>query len=576
MPVLSGSYDIAIRSIRRVSPLLARADAKIASGIRGREEATARLRSWALDCRDESAPLVWTHAPSVGEGLQARAVLSSLLAGVPELQAVYTFFSPSAERLAETYPADVCTYLPWDVQAELDALLEELTPSVVSFTKTEVWPGLTAAATGRDIPVILCAATLAEGAGRLRLGARQLLRPTFSRLSRVLAIASEDAERFALLGVGPDRIDVTGDPGVDSAWMRAQQADPEAPFMAPFLSDDRPTLVAGSTWPSDEDVVLPAVKSLKLRFPHLRAIIAPHEPSSEHLDRLEAEVVDAGMTSVRLSHVEAHGDDGGADVVVVDRIGVLAHLYMVGQVAYVGGGFRRAGLHSVLEPAAVARPVLFGPGYGGSRAALDLAAAGGGTSIPGVSDLVAAVSNLLEDPYRREQIGAMASGYIERHRGAAEATARILAQYLQATQVDFGAPEPLGDDALRVRMDPQTEFELRPPDPDPEEIPEISVKELSRRLEEGDELALVDVREPHEREIADLPEVGQMRIPLGQLLDRTGELERSAPLILYCRSGSRSGWATRELRALGFQNVWNLKGGLLAWKADVDPSIQAY
>ena len=109
-----------------------------------------------------------------------------------------------------------------------------------------------------------------------------------------------------------------------------------------------------------------------------------------------------------------------------------------------------------------------------------------------------------------------------------------------------------------------------------EEIPEILVAELDRRLGRGDELALVDVREPHEREIADLPEVGQQRIPLGQLLDRVSELDREMPLILYCRSGSRSGWATRELRALGFGNVWNLKGGLLAWKEEVDPSIQAY
>jgi adenylyltransferase/sulfurtransferase len=108
------------------------------------------------------------------------------------------------------------------------------------------------------------------------------------------------------------------------------------------------------------------------------------------------------------------------------------------------------------------------------------------------------------------------------------------------------------------------------------ELPEISVTELDERLERGDQLSLVDVREPHEREIADLPEVGQLRIPLGQLLDRVSELERDVPVILYCRSGSRSGWATQELRALGFENVWNLEGGLLAWKDDVDPSIPAY
>ena len=109
-----------------------------------------------------------------------------------------------------------------------------------------------------------------------------------------------------------------------------------------------------------------------------------------------------------------------------------------------------------------------------------------------------------------------------------------------------------------------------------EKLPEISATELNERLGRGDELALVDVREPYEREIADLPEVRQLRIPIDQLLGRISELDREAPLILYCRSGSRSGWATQELLALGFDNVWNLKGGLLAWKEEVDSSIQAY
>ena len=90
-----------------------------------------------------------------------------------------------------------------------------------------------------------------------------------------------------------------------------------------------------------------------------------------------------------------------------------------------------------------------------------------------------------------------------------------------------------------------------------EKLPEISATELNERLGRGDELALVDVREPYEREIADLPEVRQLRIPIDQLLGRVSELDREAPLILYCRSGSRSGWATQELLALGFDNVWN-------------------
>ena len=107
-------------------------------------------------------------------------------------------------------------------------------------------------------------------------------------------------------------------------------------------------------------------------------------------------------------------------------------------------------------------------------------------------------------------------------------------------------------------------------------IPEITPKELQARLDRKDPIVLVDVREPHEAVIADLPEVGQHRIPLLQLPARVGELDPAAELIIYCRSGARSGRATLDLKALGYARVFNLKGGVLKWREDVDPSMRAY
>jgi len=107
-------------------------------------------------------------------------------------------------------------------------------------------------------------------------------------------------------------------------------------------------------------------------------------------------------------------------------------------------------------------------------------------------------------------------------------------------------------------------------------FPEITPTDLHRKMERGDRLLLVDVRELDEKEIADLPEVGQLRIPLGEFLDRIEELDPNEEIVLYCRSGSRSGWAARHLVARGYPRIWNLKGGLLGWKFEVDPSIEAY
>ncbi len=111
---------------------------------------------------------------------------------------------------------------------------------------------------------------------------------------------------------------------------------------------------------------------------------------------------------------------------------------------------------------------------------------------------------------------------------------------------------------------------------DPSSIPEITATELNERLDGGQPLTLVDVRKPFEREIADLPEVGQHRIPVDEIEERADELDPEANLIFYCRSGARSERAARELRERGFQKVFNLKGGVLAWREEVDPSVQAY
>lgn len=110
----------------------------------------------------------------------------------------------------------------------------------------------------------------------------------------------------------------------------------------------------------------------------------------------------------------------------------------------------------------------------------------------------------------------------------------------------------------------------------PAHIPEITAPQLEARLRGGDPPLLVDVREPWERDVADLPEVGQHRLPLAELVGRHVELERDAEIVLYCRSGVRSENAARFLRHQGFTNVWNLVGGVLAWREQVDPSLKAY
>jgi 3-deoxy-D-manno-octulosonic-acid transferase len=342
------------------------------------------------------------------------------------MQVVYTHFSSSAEALARRMPADAATYLPWDLSRIMSEVLDAVRPSAVVFTKTEVWPVLVDEAVSRSIPVALVGGSMPDGAGRLRWPARPLLRPTWSRMKLVAAISEADARGFEKVGVPPDVLQVTGDPGMDSAAERARAADPGAAHTRPFHQDRRPTLVAGSTWPADEAVLLPALQSLRRRLPALRVILAPHEPSLARVSELRARFQADGWTTATLTDVEKAASARGVDAVMVDRVGVLAHLYSVGSVAYVGGGFHHAGLHSVLEPAAARVPMAFGPRHDNSRAAGELLACRGGKSVSDARELEEVLAVWLTSQATREDVGGRAFDYVQQHLGAAARTAALL------------------------------------------------------------------------------------------------------------------------------------------------------
>lgn len=423
-------YQIVVAAMRLVSPLFAFGDSKLARGIRGRRHAAATLSTWGRTLRDPAKPVLWIHAPSVGEGLQARAVKDALLEIRPDLQVVFTHFSPSAETLAGSFGADVTSYLPWDLRGPVTRALAGVSPDLLVFTKTEVWPVMVAEAKRRGIPSAIVGATVPDGAGRSGPAARLLMTSTWESLEVACAISQADGSRLQTLGVPGDRVRVTGDPGIDSAVRRFDEAPGNAPYLTPFRDSGGPVVVAGSTWSADEEVLLPALAAVREEVPDLRVVMAPHEPTEDHVAGLLQRLSGDGWCPATLGRVEEVGELEAVDAVVVDRVGILAHLYGIASVSYVGGGFHDGGLHSVLEPAAAASPVVFGPRHANARAAGELVDHGG-AKIATDSDAVASVLLAwLQDSGIRSRTGRQARDYIEGHRGAARRTADHLHQLL--------------------------------------------------------------------------------------------------------------------------------------------------
>ncbi len=392
-----------------------------------------RIGAAGRTVRDAARPLVWIHAPSVGEGLQARPVAHQLRALHPELQLAYTFFSPSAETFAPSVGADITDYLPFDGQREADAMLEALRPSVLVFVKLDVWPMLVERATAHGIPVALLSATVAAGSGRLGALSRLLLHDAYHALQGVGAIDQSNANRLVKLGVRREVLEVTGDTRFDQVWARAQGVDRGQPMLQ-SLASARPTLVAGSTWPADERVLLAAFAGVVRTgddHPRPRLIIAPHEPTAAHLAPILDWARSSGLSFATLAKAESDAAAAQSDVIVVDRVGVLGDLYALADVAFVGGGFHAAGLHSVIEPAAFGASVLFGPGHDMSREAGLLLAAGGARVVRDTGECAAAMSAWLFASAAREVAGAAARAFVESELWATERSVRLVQRLLR-------------------------------------------------------------------------------------------------------------------------------------------------
>lgn len=419
------AYGAVGQLARTAAALSPAGSAKWRRSLTARRGIRQRYTAWGRH-RDPERPLLWLHAPSVGEGLQARVVIELVRQRRPDIQLAYTFFSPSAEIFARSLPVDFADYLPFDTLSDAVTILGALRPSALVFSKLDLWPVLVGEAADRGVRIGLISGTVSEASSRAGFIATALLHECYEALDRVGAASEADAERIIALGAERERVAVTGDTRFDQVWQRASTVNRNSATLAP-LAAKRPTLVAGSTWPSDEAVLLEAWPAVRRDIADARLIIAPHEPTPEHLAAVEKWAQSERLSLARIGSAES----ATADVILVDRTGILGDLYSVATAAFVGGGFHGAGLHSVLEPAAFGVPVAFGPRHANSRDAVLLARSRGGESVVTVDETIEVLQQWLADPEACDAAGAAARAFVQRGLGAGERSYELVMRLLQ-------------------------------------------------------------------------------------------------------------------------------------------------
>ncbi|HEU4553772.1 MAG TPA: glycosyltransferase N-terminal domain-containing protein [Chitinophaga sp.] len=390
-------------------------------------------RNWASEMQKDLAangkkPVVWIHAASLGEFEQGRPLLEALRKQYPEYCLVLTFFSPSGYQVQkDCKEVDYVYYLPLDTRKNARLFLDIVQPQLAIFIKYEFWYHFMHTLYQRQVPAILI-----SGIFRKEQPFFKWYGGLFRRLLQQLTyiFVQNEASLQCLQQIGISHVTVAGDTRFDRVWALQHEAV-ERPLVKQFTGH-RNTIVAGSTWESDE-AALSAWWAGHYESDR-RLVIAPHEIHESHIMRL-LELFPGALRYSDLAgtHV-SHPEDGPhvdiehpGKVLIIDNIGMLSSLYRYACVAYVGGGFDKNGIHNVLEPATYGKPVVFGPVYEQYAEAVALVALGGAFTVPHEPALSQQMEALLTNDELCTQAGYIAGRYVSENRGA---TGKILA-YIQ-------------------------------------------------------------------------------------------------------------------------------------------------
>ena len=346
---------------------------------------------------------IWFHVASLGEFEQARPVIEWLKKEDAAFEIILTFFSPSGYHQKADYPLAHVFYLPADLPGNAEKWTSCIQPDMAVFVKYDLWPGFLRALQKREIPTLLISAYWLPGK-RFHSSTLPLTRSHLKQFDQIFLQHSDHVGYYKEKGF--HNLQVAGDSRID----RSLQLEGEAEIRLPSWLKELPAfdIVAGSTWPKDEMILLDVIRQLGLRI-----IIAPHDVSSDNIRRLRKQIT---QPVTILS--EYRETDTPADILIVDSIGLLNVLYAIGRIAYVGGGFG-SGIHNTLEPAAHHKPVIFGPAFNNFPEAIGLQEAHAAWSVTNRETLINVIQNLLTSKAYRDA-GERAFNYLVAHRGASE------------------------------------------------------------------------------------------------------------------------------------------------------------
>ncbi len=396
-------YTILVALAQAFLPVVAIFNPKIKQFYKGRKQTFDKLQT-AIEPNDKT---IWMHCASLGEFEQGRPVLEALKEQYPTYKIILTFFSPSGYEIRKNYPlADVIVYLPIDSLKNARRFVKTTHPDLAIFVKYEFWPNLLNTLRHKKIRSILISGIFRENQVFFRKNKPWFRKPlqSFSHF-----FVQNDYSVALLKSIGFSNVTNNGDTRFDRVYKILQNRK-RLEFIAGFTKNHH-TLVAGSTWPKDEALLVKYIN--EKATDQERFIIAPHNISTAGLEQLKK-----NLTPKTLLYSQAQTQNNtAAQVLIIDSIGILSQVYAYADVAYVGGGFG-AGIHNILEPATYGIPIVMGPNYQKFQEATDLIQLKACFEIDNYNQLEKILQKMRKNPIFRQNSGKTATEYIQKNRGA--------------------------------------------------------------------------------------------------------------------------------------------------------------
>lgn len=371
---------------------------------------------------------IWIHAVSVGEVMAMRELIRELRRNYPRKHFVISTVTPTGNKIARSLAqkGDFVTYLPLDFSFILQRVIKRIQPCVFIIAETEIWPNLITFFNKFNIPIAILNARISDRSFKGYSVIKYLLKPVLSKVNIFCAQTESDSFKLKVLGVEPEKVTVTGNMKFDQ--IPARTLDPAAYKERIGLKRNERLLIAGSTHPGEEEIILNAYRLLLNYFSDLRLLLVPRHP--ERADAVRALARNLGFKSEKVSLLNLKAPQN--EVFVLDTVGELVSFYSAADIVFVGGSLVKKGGQNILEPASVGKPVIFGPNMNNFRdIAQEFLENKAALEVLNQEGLVVAVSSLLNNNLKVERLVKNALEVILNNQGATKRNIVLISKFIE-------------------------------------------------------------------------------------------------------------------------------------------------